>query len=473
MKIFSKTFGKSYYKKRIVFTFGGVTTLLVIVVSFISYNFIHNLYLDEISSNIRRISQIISSQIDQSYIDILSLGLPTRLTQTYFQNIFKNNIVDKTVSEIFIFDKNLNLLIHSGYFLIYNQKDPNLIIYQKDIEALSIKQSISSTPFKGDDGNWYLWGFHRLNENFYLGVKESAERLKKVEELSNFFLLFGFIAMLITGFISWFIAQSITKPIEKLINFSNEIGKGNFKAEPPQNTKGEIKLLSSAMEKMKQDLFKNQKEREDMLAQIAHEIRNPLGGIELFANLAKEDYQNKNPEHLDKILKEVSGLKKLITAYLDFSKPKVACKELIDLSALMNDIQNVFKPELEKKGAQLEINLNIKQVWFDPEHLRQIIINLISNSIQSIPENGIIKIKSDVDNTNWLISVEDNGKGISKEQVKHIFEPFFTTKKNGTGLGLSVCKKLAEENNAIIEFSGNIKGCTFKLKGDLRGKNEK
>lgn len=475
MNLLSTILNKSYYKTRIIFTFSIVTVILVVAISFTSYNFILNLYLEEISSHVNTSTQIIANQIDESYLDILSIGSPTKLTQAYFQNIFNRNKTDGTSSEIFIFDKNMIVLAHSDYLIVENRTNPNLIINKKEIDALAVKQSISSIPFKGDDDNWYLWGFFRLDKNLFLGVKESASRFNRVEELASFFFLFGLIATLITGLVSWFVAKSITKPVENLIQFSNEIGKGNFKTEPPKNTKGEIELLSNAMEKMKNDLFQNQKERENMLAQIAHEIRNPLGGIELFANLIREDYKNeyKNTENLDKILKEVSGLKSLITSYLNYSKPKVPAKVLIDLPSLMNEIDNIFKPEINKRGCRIDFDLQAKKVLFDPEHLKQILINLISNSIQSITENGIIKISSNLNHKNWLISIEDNGKGIPGEQIQNVFEPFFTTKRDGTGLGLSICKKLATENNAHIEVFSNSEGCTFKLIGKLSVENEK
>ncbi|MDI6802829.1 MAG: ATP-binding protein [Bacteroidota bacterium] len=459
---------KSYYKTRIIFTFGVVTIILVVAISITSYNFIRNLYLDEISSHVKTSTQIISNQIDESYLDILSIGPPTKLTQAYFQNIFKNNTVNKTPSEIFIFNKNFMVLVHSDFSFVENRSNPNLIIYKKDIEALTVKQSFTSIPFKGDDGNWYLWGFYRFDRNYFLAVKESADKLQKVEDFATLFLYFGLIATVITIIVSWLIAKSITKPVDRLIKFSNEIGKGNFNVRPPENMKGEIALLSTAMEKMKNNLFENQKERENMLAQIAHEIRNPLGGIELFANLVKEDLknENKNTENLDKILKEINGLKTLITAYLNYSKPKIATQELINLPDLMNDINNVFKPDLDKKKVRINYDLQSTNVWFDPEHLRQILINVVSNSLHSVSEDGLITITSNANHTNWWISVFDNGQGISEENIGLIFEPFFTTKKDGTGLGLSICKKLAKENNATIEAVNNKgRGCTFTIFG--------
>jgi two-component system, OmpR family, sensor histidine kinase BaeS len=89
--------------------------------------------------------------------------------------------------------------------------------------------------------------------------------------------LIGLGGVILTILAGWFMANAIVKPLNKLIKFSTEIGKGNFNVDSPAAMHGEIKMLSEAMDKMKNELLLNHKERENLLAQIAHEIRNPLG----------------------------------------------------------------------------------------------------------------------------------------------------------------------------------------------------
>ena len=216
---------------------------------------------------------------------------------------------------------------------------------------------------------------------------------------------------------------------------------------------------------MRNDILTNQKEKEDLLAQIAHEIRNPLGGIELLADLTREDLEkeNKKTEYIEKILKEVAGLKKLISSYLNYSRTVPANPKLIDLTALLNELNDIFYTTVQKKHAQLRLDVEPGEIYYDEDHLRQIMINLISNSLDFISEGGIIRVSAAKRNLTWKISVKDNGSGIHADNISRIFEPFYTTKKNGTGLGLAICRKLSGENKSVLTVSSNGTGTTFTL----------
>lgn len=457
---------KSYYKIRIILTFGFVTVLLVVVMSIVSYQFIKNLYLEELTDHVKTVSHLLSKQIDEAYLTLLHFGSPIETTENYFREIFDRNIRNGIAQEIFIFDDKFNLIVHSNPRVSYSKYEPRLLIYKKEIDDLQIHHSSTSTPLKGDDGNWYLWGFYRIDNKYFLAFRESANRLQRVEDFAVIFWYFGLGFTLLTIICGWIIASSITKPINKLVKFSHEIGKGNQSAKMPEKIKGEIGILSQAMDNMQKELIESQNEREKILAQIAHEIRNPLGGIELLANLTKEDLkaEDRSVKYIENILKEVGGLKTLITAYLDYSKPVLPKPGWIDLSNLLKEIENVFKKEIKIKNAKLESNLQLERIFFDSDHLKQILINLFANSLESISKSGKISLQSQTNGRYWKISVSDDGAGIPEENLKVIFNPFFTTKKDGTGLGLAVCKKLCTENKAelIIENNSN-KGCTFTL----------
>ncbi|HVO74349.1 MAG TPA: HAMP domain-containing sensor histidine kinase, partial [Ignavibacteriaceae bacterium] len=217
-----------------------------------------------------------------------------------------------------------------------------------------------------------------------------------------------------------------------------------------------------------------------------HEIRNPLGGIELLANLAREnlisrslnsvysfpdpynegsiDNDLKNKEYLDKILKEVNGLKSLITSYLNYSRPVQIKLVWVNLPKLMNEVKDIFKKQLSEKDIKLVIDSRVNIIYFDEDHLRQILINLIINSIDSVSTGGIIRMISLYKDKQWVISVSDNGSGIKEKDLLYIFEPFFTTKKNGTGLGLAISRKLCVENKAKIAVQNNPDlGTTFTI----------
>lgn len=434
------------------------------------YYSIRTLYLNQLSEQVTIITQMIGSQVGNKYGGILELGAPSGLLSDEITEDFNKNLIDEIHSEIFLFDNDFRVMVHSNNGYNIGAIEPRLILSRKEINELKAAQSTASLPFKGDDGKWYLWGFYRINDNYFIALREHASRLERVDSFSTLFWLIGLAGTFLTMIIGWFLAQSITKPIQKLISFSSEIGNGNFAVSAPDNLKGEISLLGNALDSMRNNLSNNHREKEKMLAQIAHEIRNPLGGIELLANLTKEDLiaGKNNVDYLDRILSEVSGLKTLISSFLNYSKPMPANSEWVDLSSLFDSIKTLFAKGLKAKRCQFSATLNFEKIHFDRDHLRQILINLISNSLMSIDVNGQIEISCYIENNTWAISIKDNGIGISADNRQNVFEPFFTTKKDGTGLGLSISKKLCVENKASLCLSINDEiGTTFLITKEI------
>ncbi len=465
-----KNISRSYYKSRIILTFGLITIILVIVLSRVGYLFIKDLYLIQLQEQVNIVTQMIAKQIEPSYLNLLELGYPSGTSETYFRDLLKRNLNPELHSEIFIFNNDLDVIIHSNHDFIHGLTGPGLFLNKKEIYDLKINSGIASLPFKGEDNNWYLWGFFRLNNSNWIAVRESAARFENLDQLSTLFWLIGLAGVIITIAASWFMADAIIKPLSRLIKFSTEIGKGNFKISVPSVMHGEIKLLSDSMDKMKNGLAENQKERENLLAQIAHEIRNPLGGIELLANLAKENQANdeKNKEYLDTILMEVQGLKRLISSYLNYSRPVPANPGWIEPGKLFLEIENIFRNQLKGNNVSFFIENKIKKIYFDPSHLKNILLNLVANSLDAVSENGNVFLNSENNNGHWMISVKDNGPGISNENINKIFNPFFTTKKEGTGLGLAISKKLCLENKAELNAKNNNSGgAVFIIKKEI------
>ncbi len=456
----------NFYRIRIILIFSIFSIVLVLISSRISYYFVKDLYLNQVNKQVISSSKIIAANIDDKTLFLLQLGVPTDNTLDEFDKIFSPFLKFGTIKSIFVFDNNFNVLIHSSKRELIGKEETRLLLNKKEIDELKIKNATTSLPFLGDDNKWYLWGFYRFNDNLWLGIQERADNLEKVEWFSIVFWYIGLSGVLLSILLGWIMAKNITKPVNKLVEFSNEIGKGNLFYKKPEKIVGEIKVLADSLDKMRNDLQINQKEKENLLAQIAHEIRNPLGGIELMANLTKEDLLRGkvNVEYLDRILKEVGGLKTLITAFLNYSRPILAELKEINIEELFSEIRESFRKELSAKNINLICNAELENIYFDSDHLKRITGNLVKNSIESVAADGFIELKSFKNNGEWKISVTDNGNGIDINNQSKLFEPFFTTKKDGTGLGLAISKKLCRENNADIIYSENIpRGSIFTI----------
>ena len=142
----------------------------------------------------------------------------------------------------------------------------------------------------------------------------------------------------------------------------------------------------------------------------------------------------------------------------------MAKPEWVSLPDIISETSELMQSEIKAKNFEINHNGDLGKIWFDPQHIRQVFMNLISNSIAAANPGGSLSISRIKNKTSDIIKIRDDGPGIPEENLPKIFEPFFTTNKNGTGLGLAICKKLCQENQAVISAINNAgNGCIFTI----------
>ena len=194
-------------------------------------------------------------------------------------------------------------------------------------------------------------------------------------------------------------------------------------------------------------------------AGIAHEIRNPLSSIRGLAQFVYNSFSktDERKEDLNTIIQEVDRLNKLVVQVLDYAKLKELNLTSFSLNHLINKIVELFKQEIKSKQIRfyLGFSLDISLIEADKDQIRQILMNVVINAIQAIPEKGKIKIKTEKDLLRGepavKLVIEDNGIGIAEKDLNQIFDPFFSTKEQGSGLGLSIVYKLVEGHQGEIK----------------------
>jgi signal transduction histidine kinase len=192
-----------------------------------------------------------------------------------------------------------------------------------------------------------------------------------------------------------------------------------------------------------------------MLAGIAHEVRNPLGGIELFGGLLREDLEASDPrrKHVEKILKEIGVLAQVVNDFLDFARRRPLNPRPADLRDVLDEIVAVSSRDSEDKKITVSVaapgNLSGN---VDRDEIRRALLNLTRNAIQAAPEGGRVTLGAEVVLAEHMIvlSVSDNGPGVPEAQREEIWKPFFTTKQKGTGLGLALVKKTVDAHGGSI-----------------------
>jgi signal transduction histidine kinase len=204
----------------------------------------------------------------------------------------------------------------------------------------------------------------------------------------------------------------------------------------------------------------------EIAASIGHELRNPLttvrGYLQFFT--MKEKFVEYSGQ-FNTMIEELDRANSIITEFLSLSKNKAVNMEYCNL----NDNINALIPLLQADAAHSKHNIqfelgDIPVINIDKKEIRQVLLNLVRNAVEATPSGGTITIKTEYVNQQVVLSVQDTGPGIPKDIIYKLGTPFITTKDTGTGLGLSVCYRIADRHNAKLEVETSSSGTTFFMK---------
>ena len=204
-------------------------------------------------------------------------------------------------------------------------------------------------------------------------------------------------------------------------------------------------------------LYQEQKiQHQFMLSKISHEIRNPVTLVNSFLQILEDHHPELTEDSCwMKVMDNMDFLKKLLNEFSNFNNSEKITLQPVNLYRLFSSITDSTMPKLSEKGISivLEKRSPIPLIPVDETKIRQLLLNLIRNAAESIEEKGAITCAIESDGKTITLSVTDTGCGILPEQQDQIFEPFTTFKQEGTGLGLPICKRIAEAHNPFFHLS--------------------
>lgn len=203
------------------------------------------------------------------------------------------------------------------------------------------------------------------------------------------------------------------------------------------------------------------------LFKITHEIKNPLAVCKGYLDMLNPNNKEQCNKYVPIIKEEIDRTLLLLQDFLSVNKIKLDI-DILDINLLLEESLNSLHTLLKERNIMLEFNED-DEIYINGDYNRllQVIINVVKNSIESLEgkKDGLISIKTRVDNKYVYVSFKDNGIGISKENLEKIREPFFTTKSNGTGLGVSLSYEIIEAHNGQINYESEYgKGTTVTIK---------
>lgn len=208
-------------------------------------------------------------------------------------------------------------------------------------------------------------------------------------------------------------------------------------------------------------------------AGLAHEIRNPLASIEGAATILQREISSaeRRLEFLDIIQKESRRLDGLLTRFLNFAKPPEPDLQVIEIGNLLDSVISLARHADGARRVEIkrEIQPESLAAECDPEQMKQVLLNLVMNAVQAMPDGGRVALTARQDEDRIAIDVEDQGDGISQDNLERIFDPFFTTKPSGTGLGLSVAHQIVSQHAGRLTVLRNSpEGVTMRISFPLK-----
>ncbi len=302
------------------------------------------------------------------------------------------------------------------------------------------------------EGRLYKYGFVQIEHTrAVLAVLVPANFMEPVGALGRTLLLGALFAALLAAGIGALLATGVVEPLERLSRSALRIGRGHMRDPVPPEMGIELGQLARAMERMRGAVVERDEQLRLMVAQVAHEIRNPLGGLELFATAASDaDDPVERRRLMSRIREEIAALNHIISEFLMFARPPRVMPDVIDLRVPLREAAELAEGEVLAGGGSLEVDLPAEPLpaVADPDHAKRAVLNLLRNAAQA---GRRVRLEAEWKNGEIAVAVLDDGPGVPADQRERIFEPFVTDKEKGAGLGLAIVKKLIESMGGRVE----------------------
>lgn len=304
-------------------------------------------------------------------------------------------------------------------------------------------------------------GSNKLGWKLEYLIDEAAFEEELLEK-QNYVIIGAIAALIIIIQASIFISHNITRPIRDMSVTCRAIdeNKGNYRNYHFNSVRrrDEIGQLAATFETLlrNMDNYTKMEYTSRMSAALAHEIKNPIAGIRSGIQLLQGRAQKEGDKMLcGSMIREIDRVTSLIMNLFTLSAKKESKRELVQLSRVMNDIFLIYQRGLGNQEAVIETDVEEGLTgYLNENEFRQIIHNLTSNSLKAMPAGsaGRIRISGRGEGEKVRIVFQDNGKGMTEEELRQATEPFYTKSVNGIGLGLAIVKKLVEQNEGSMEI---------------------
>jgi len=334
-------------------------------------------------------------------------------------------------------------------------------------------KAASSVTFVGQDGKTYKAGYapvrfsdEDLRIVLALRAEAPASYFETLEDLRDRLFLWGAGLALTSIFAAVIATLLITRNVRRLAAAAERIGAGELRERVEINSDDELGQLGQAMERMRQQLAERDARMQQMLAGIAHEVRNPLAGMTLFAGILKEELPEGDERrgHVDKINRELGYLERVVNDFLEYARRPKPELGPVEVDELLPEVAQLVANDT----VEIKVDTTGLEARADRGQLRRALLNLSKNAVQAATAAGhtgkdAVRLSAKRVDNEIRFEVWNRGKEITAETSGKLFEPFYTTREKGTGLGLAFVREIAVDHGGRVDVASAGGETTFTL----------
>ncbi|MBS7130847.1 MULTISPECIES: sensor histidine kinase [Clostridium] len=437
-------------KSRLVKSFSIVIFITILVLDILLITFVRKYYYDNMNDLLKNQLQI-TTNFYKKYFNLYSLE----------ENIYDSldSFWEQTDAQIQIYDNTGSMLMDS------------IGVVEDNVKYMDVQKSLQGEKNNRWIGNVSYYDYKVMalstpieSDGKVIGVMRLVVSLEAVDKgISNiivFFLIISITVLIFSILVSTILAKNIVVPIKKLTIVAEEMAGGDLGVRSDTNSKDEIGKLAKTLDYMAEEIQKREQLKNEFISSISHELRTPLTAIKGWVITLDDSQTDKDTLKmgLNIIEKETDRLVNMVEELLDFSRlssgKMTLNKKEVSIKAISDYIDVYMSARARRENKRLNINLDSenKKIYVDIDRIKQVLINLLDNAFKFTEAEGTISISFSSVEGSLKIIVQDDGCGISEEDLPRVKEKFYKGKnaKSKNGIGLSICDEIVKLHDGEI-----------------------
>lgn len=438
------------------------TVALFTLFAFVAYEVSRRDLDSELGQRLEAIAASAATQIRGKYLIEL---VPGNEEDRGYQNAVKKleTVAEATGAHLFVFDAQYTsradtvpgVKIGTHYFRAELDRAELARVFE-------LGRTASSVTFVGNDHQTYKTGYApvRASETepqieLAIGAQAPASYFSRLADLRDRLFAWGAGLMVVSVVAAFVATLLITRNVRRLVAAAERIGAGNLRDKVRVASHDELGVLGQTMERMRQQLAERDARTQQMLAGIAHEVRNPLAGMTLFVGILRDELPEHDERrgHVERIRRELGYLELVVNDFLEYARrPKPELRDA-PCDALLAEVAQLASTDEVAVEVEPCGELSTRA---DRAQLRRALLNLAKNAVQAAVAAGhrgpgVVRLSAERRGEELAFVVWNRGKEIPPETSERLFEPFYTTREKGTGLGLAFVRDIAADHGGRVE----------------------